>query len=117
MQYLIAFSLSFALALILIPYVRKIARLNGYLAYPQKDRWHKRPTALLGGIGIFLAFLVSYLVLPLQGTHQNYIIIGISCVLFIIGLTDDLRGLSPFWKLSVQIISGVILQRRRPCGR
>jgi len=45
--------LSFAGTLVLTPVVRALARRRGVVARPKSDRWHKKPTALLGGGAIF----------------------------------------------------------------
>ena len=42
---------SFALALALTPVVRVLARRWGFIAKPKTDRWHKKPTAMMGGVG------------------------------------------------------------------
>jgi UDP-GlcNAc:undecaprenyl-phosphate GlcNAc-1-phosphate transferase len=44
--YFITF-LSFFLCLALTPVVRLVAIKKGWIAYPTKDRWHKKPTATL----------------------------------------------------------------------
>ncbi|MBL7132254.1 MAG: undecaprenyl/decaprenyl-phosphate alpha-N-acetylglucosaminyl 1-phosphate transferase, partial [Candidatus Omnitrophica bacterium] len=56
--YLLAFVSALVLSLSLTPIVIKIAYKFGYVAKPNQLRWHKNTTALLGGIGIFVAFLI-----------------------------------------------------------
>ena len=46
--------LAFLLCLAATPVVREIAKRKGWVAYPSKQRWHKQPTALLGGVAIYL---------------------------------------------------------------
>ena len=41
---------AFAAAAASTPVVRALARRFGFVAMPKKDRWHKKPTAMLGGI-------------------------------------------------------------------
>ena len=53
--------ISFALALGLTFAVRELARRYGFVAKPKSDRWHKRPTAMMGGVAIFLATVVAVL--------------------------------------------------------
>ena len=53
MQVLIPSS-AFLLCLVATPVVRRIALRKGWIAYPSKQRWHKKPTALLGGVAIYL---------------------------------------------------------------
>ena len=61
MNYLAFFSLSLLLSAALTPLVKLLAVKTGYVVQPRTDRWHKKPTPLLGGIAMFLAFAVCYL--------------------------------------------------------
>ena len=60
--HLLAVAASAVLALGLTPVVQIVARRYGMIAKPKTDRWHKKPTAMLGGVVIWLALVVSYLV-------------------------------------------------------
>ena len=55
MRYTFYFLISLAISLTFTPLVKFFALKNGFVAYPRADRWHKHPTALLGGISIYLA--------------------------------------------------------------
>ena len=96
-------AVAFALALILTYLVRKYARRYGYVAKPKADRWHKKETALMGGIAIFLTtFLVYILFVP--KTSEAWVIITGSSFLFVVGLIDDLLFIKPYQKLIGQFI-------------
>src|SRR5438034_10447896 len=56
-------AVSFALALMLTPLVRMLARRWGFVAKPKTDRWHKNSTAMMGGVAIWLAVAGTYLFL------------------------------------------------------
>ena len=56
---LYAFSISFALVLVLTPVVKLLANRFGYVAQPAGSRWHKEPTPLLGGVAIFFGVMFS----------------------------------------------------------
>jgi UDP-GlcNAc:undecaprenyl-phosphate GlcNAc-1-phosphate transferase len=91
----------FALSLALIPLCRAAALRLGYTAKPKADRWHRRPTALLGGVGI--AATVAVLQLSLAGpTELGVLLIG-ATLMFGLGLIDDLVALKPYTKLVVEI--------------
>src|SRR5437016_3701233 len=94
---------SFALALALTPIVRLLARRVGLVAKPKTDRWHKKPTAMMGGVSIWLAVVITYL-LFLPHTPQTWVIVTISTFLFFVGLLDDLIHIKPYQKLIGQII-------------
>jgi UDP-GlcNAc:undecaprenyl-phosphate GlcNAc-1-phosphate transferase len=65
MLYLVT-PLSFLLCLAATPVVRRIALKKGWIAYPSEQRWHKKPTALLGGIAIYLGIAVPLLLMAQQ---------------------------------------------------
>src|SRR3982750_2305352 len=92
---------SFALALILTPVVRALARRYGVVARPKTDRWHKKPTAMLGGVSIFLSvaavIIFSLFFVPARAdeiaNHDRaylWVVTGASAFLFLVGLADDL---------------------------
>jgi UDP-GlcNAc:undecaprenyl-phosphate GlcNAc-1-phosphate transferase len=46
---------AFAASVVLTPIVRAAARRIGAVARPKADRWHTKPTAMLGGVAIVIA--------------------------------------------------------------
>ena len=102
--------LSFAGTLVLTPVVRALARRRGVVARPKSDRWHKKPTALLGGGAIFtVVAAVNLALVPL--TPQARVVLCAGAFLFLVGLIDDFFNLKPYQKLS-----GQIMGRRRSFG-
>ena len=88
--------------------VRSVARRSGWLAHPRPERWHRESTALFGGVAIYLAFVGAALaVLPLTRTVLG--LIGLTTVMFLTGLIDDIRELRPQSKLVVQLACGLLL--------
>ena len=108
MQYILFFLVPFVLSLALTPIVRQIALKNGLVSYPRPDRWHKRPTALLGGISIYLASVISAFIFGLINKNAWGLFLG-ATFLFIIGLADDKFHFAPYIKLFAQIIAGCII--------
>ncbi|MFY9621663.1 MAG: hypothetical protein WAQ99_17755 [Pyrinomonadaceae bacterium] len=94
---------SFALALALTPVVRLAARHFGLVAKPKTDRWHKKPTAMMGGVAIWLSVLITYIFF-LPHTAHTWVIITVSSFLFFVGLVDDLIHTKPYQKLIGQIV-------------
>ena len=88
--------------------VRAFAVRKGYVAKPKTDRWHKRPTAMLGGIAIFLATLAGYL-LFVPKTQETLVLMGGASFLFALGLLDDLITIKPYQKLIGQLIGVTVL--------
>ena len=62
MYLIVPFLATFLLALSLTWVVRSVARVYGIVAAPRQDRWHSRPTALLGGCAIYASFALGCLV-------------------------------------------------------
>ena len=89
------------------PLVRLFALRNGFIPYPRSDRWHKNPTANLGGVGIYFAFLISAIFFNFINKAALGLIAG-GTFLFIVGLIDDKFHLTPYTKLFSQIIAGCI---------
>lgn len=106
------FLLSFVLSLALVPAVRWLGFRLGKVYQPRSDRWHSRPTPTLGGIGIFLAFLISLLVsfgVEREWSGFNWSLLAGSALMFGLGLLDDLRRLAPPTKLVVQFLAAAIV--------
>jgi UDP-GlcNAc:undecaprenyl-phosphate/decaprenyl-phosphate GlcNAc-1-phosphate transferase len=111
--------ISFAACLILTPVVRRLALAKGWMAAPSKDRWHDKPTALLGGIAIYIGLALplfmsadfSTLVEQFSGTGPLHrvpdigaVIWGGATALFVLGLLDDFLNIKPHTKLVGQIL-------------
>jgi UDP-GlcNAc:undecaprenyl-phosphate GlcNAc-1-phosphate transferase len=107
-SHLLAVAASFGLALTLTPVVRAVARSIGMVAKPKTDRWHKRPTAMLGGVAIWLSVVVSYLIF-IPPTVYGWVIIGASTFLFLVGLADDLIHTKPYQKLIGQVMGSAFI--------
>ena len=117
---LIAIAASFVLALALTPVVRALARRWGVVARPKTDRWHKKPTAMLGGVAIFLsvaAVILFYLFfIPARtdeiANHDRaylWVVLGASAFLFMVGLADDLFHAKPYQKLIGQVMGAAFI--------
>ena len=107
-SHLLAVAASFALAIVLTPIVRAVARNIGMVAKPKTDRWHKQPTAMLGGVAIWLSVVVSYLIF-IPATVYGWVIIGASSFLFLVGLADDLIHTKPYQKLIGQVMGSAFI--------
>jgi UDP-GlcNAc:undecaprenyl-phosphate GlcNAc-1-phosphate transferase len=124
------FMIAFISSAILTAIVRKLSTKRAFLSHPVEDRYHKASVPLGGGSAIFvtmtaaiLAGLVSakiyltdgfpdlfgpaadeYATNFLNKTTELLVIILSITVLFAVGLWDDKKHLSPFFKLAVQFI-------------
>ena len=118
---LLSFISSLFLSSLLMPRIIFIATKNRLLDTPDNERKvHKKIITNLGGIGIYISFLVVSLFssitlmnFTLYGNisffHKwNYIIIS-TLTLFITGVKDDLAGLSPSKKIFAQAVAAFIV--------
>ncbi|HEV8590699.1 MAG TPA: MraY family glycosyltransferase, partial [Pyrinomonadaceae bacterium] len=100
--------ISLMVAAVMTLAVRAFASRNGFVAKPKSDRWHRRPTAMLGGVAIFLATLLMY-ALFLEKTPESQVLIAGSSFLFLVGLLDDILNIKPYQKLIGQLIGATII--------
>ena len=80
----------------------------GWVAGPRQDRWHQKPTALLGGVGIYFAFVVGFLIFAPK-LPNTIAILGAGTLLFVTGLVDDAIHIKPYAKLVLQLIASATL--------
>jgi UDP-GlcNAc:undecaprenyl-phosphate GlcNAc-1-phosphate transferase len=109
--YLLPIIVSFALALGLTPAVRRLARHWGMVAQPKADRWHNKPTAMMGGLAIFLTVSIAYLLFIRQMPNWPYgwvVMLG-SAALFVVGLVDDILHIKPYQKLIGQVMGASLI--------
>jgi UDP-GlcNAc:undecaprenyl-phosphate/decaprenyl-phosphate GlcNAc-1-phosphate transferase len=92
------------------PVARMTARRIGFVDHPNARKQHVKPTPMLGGVAIYLACILT---LVLLGDHFYVnqvagIALGATLVSFM-GLWDDRWGLSPWVKLGGQFLAAGIL--------
>lgn len=104
--------------LAMTPLVRSVTRRLGYVAKPSVDRWHQTPTALMGGVAIFLGCAAGILVglatgaTRLLGAPYALQVAGIlasAILMFATGLIDDVVRFRPATKLVLQFIAAAVL--------
>jgi UDP-GlcNAc:undecaprenyl-phosphate GlcNAc-1-phosphate transferase len=101
------FLIPLAISLILTPVCRFAAHRLGYVAKPKEDRWHRRPTALFGGVAIAVAALAMAASLGFRG--PTGVLVASSFLMAVFGVLDDVLGLKASTKLIVQISVASIL--------
>ena len=94
--------------LVLTPVVIWGARRFDWVAYPQEDRWHGTPTALMGGIAIVGAATGAFVLN--QPSPALQAVWGAGLLMFGVGLVDDQWRVGPVTKLTMQVVAtGVLL--------
>ena len=119
--YLATFVGSLLLSFVLTKYVRDVATARGWVAAPALERHlHSHPLPRFGGVAIFLSFLLTSAVVLLTGWHHFAVDFGLSfrilltillpgCLIFGLGVYDDIHSVSPYAKVAVQAVAGTML--------
>jgi len=102
-----AFPLSALGVLLLTPLVIRLARWQEWVSYPREDRWHGRPTALMGGIAIYGAVTIGlFAALP---PGDVWAVWSGATLMFVVGAVDDLARIRPAAKLAAQVVATGLL--------
>lgn len=97
-------SSSFLLTLLLIPVVRRLAISWGCISLPSTERWHRQPTPYLGGVAFFVGWLLpAFMFSP--APLSSFPLFLVASQMFLLGLYDDLRSITPATKLVGQMIA------------
>ncbi len=101
---------SFVICFLIIPVIIKYSLEKNLVDIPGRRKIHKKITPSMGGIAIFIGFIIAALIwmdIP-QWKETRYLLIAL-CIVFFIGVRDDLVPLRPFMKLLGQIVAALII--------
>lgn len=98
----------FIFVVLIIPYIKKIAKVINAIDIPRGRHIHKKPTPKLGGLAIFFGFLLGYMIFGTHSVTMNSILIG-SFIIIIFGVIDDITELSPITKLIGQLAAALVI--------
>lgn len=108
-DFLILIGAVFAVSVACTWLMRTVARRRGWLDPPRPDRWHREPTALFGGVSIYVVFMAGVILLMPSWSPARAGLIVLTTLMFTTGLLDDVRELRPQTKVVVQVASGLLL--------
>lgn len=99
------------------PFVVKLATRMNWVVEPDERRVHKVPTPDVGGIAMFLGFIVALAIAWQMGRfspvfNNNSEPLGVllaAVVIFATGLVDDIREISSPAKVTGTVIAGLVL--------
>lgn len=103
----IALVICFIAAVIITPIIKKIAIKIGAVDQPNDRKVHVKVMPRLGGLAIFLSFVIGFLILLPETMVAWPILIG-AMMITAIGVLDDLMELSAKTKLAVQVAAAVV---------
>ncbi len=109
MHYALPFIFSCVLSLFFTSVIRKIAIKYGRTAKPREDRWHSAPTALFGGVAIYLTSIIAMLFFAIPLTKEFTGLLAGGSLIFLMGVIDDFHPIKPYTKLMAQITAAVVV--------
>ncbi len=100
--------ITFLASSLLVPIVKKIAIHIGAQDEPNKRRINKIKMPTLGGLAIFLSFMLGYILFAQTSKVMLPILMG-GILIIIMGMIDDINPVKAKYKLIVQVIASLIV--------
>lgn len=112
-DYILVFFIAFCLSFLLTPLVKLASRKMGWLDYPNWRKMNKDPVPLMGGLAIYIGFVISLLSVMFKNPFRDNLykfwgLLAGSFIIVLIGFVDDVNGLSARRKLFYQITASAI---------
>ncbi|MEK4027892.1 MULTISPECIES: MraY family glycosyltransferase [Bacillaceae] len=105
---LFAFLMCVLLSLAITPLVKKMAIAVGAIDKPNYRKVHETVMPRMGGLAIFISFMIGLLLLKPQSPFNAAIVIG-SVIIIITGVLDDRFELSAKVKLGGQLLAALVV--------
>lgn len=96
----------FVLSITLTPLIIKLAPMIGAVDKPNNRKVHQKVMPRMGGLAIFISFLVGSLIVSPNDPFHLAIIIG-AFIIIMIGMLDDIYELSAKWKVAGQLAAAM----------
>lgn len=109
-RYIFSFMLSFAVSFVLIPIIITVLRKLDILDRPDHRKVHKAPIPRMGGIAIYIGFVIPMLFIMFYDNPQKGIVYGAGIAL-VVGAIDDILGISAIIKLIVLFALTLLIGR------
>ena len=116
-SYLIVGLIAATTTAVTMPFVIRLAHRQGWMATPDERRMHPVPTPDVGGIAMFIGILAAVVGASLLSDFDQLFqdsteIIGVvvaSAIIFVLGIVDDIRDVSPPAKVTGIVVAAVAL--------
>ena len=103
-----ALVVAFLVAVITTPVVKNLAFKMGAVDVPKDNRrMHDHPIPRMGGLAIFLGFLLSVLVFLDLNNQLRGMLLG-AVIIVVLGIFDDIYSLKAMFKFCVQIAAALV---------
>ena len=104
----LALAVALIVSFLMTPVVKTFAYKVGAIDVPKDDRrMHKVPVPRLGGLAIFIGFMVSIFIFVPITPEMRSILLG-AVVIVVLGVVDDIMALPAMLKFVVQIVAALI---------
>ncbi|MGJ9458151.1 glycosyltransferase family 4 protein [Oceanobacillus sp. CF4.6] len=103
----IALVICFIASMLITPFVIKLAIKVGAVDKPNERKVHQKLMPRLGGLAMFISFLIGFLLFIPETMEAWPILLG-ACIIVTIGIIDDLKELSAKTKLIGQIAAAAV---------
>ncbi len=98
----------FLFVLAITPFIKKVAEHVGAMDIPDARKVHKNPIPRLGGLGIYMGFLLGYILFGSMSLKMNAILIG-SFIIIVTGIVDDIKPIPAKVKFLFQIVAAAVV--------
>jgi UDP-N-acetylmuramyl pentapeptide phosphotransferase/UDP-N-acetylglucosamine-1-phosphate transferase len=103
-------TVSFAITFLAVPAVIRVADEKGLFDLPDSRKLHTKAIASLGGVGIFIGFLISALLfIPTAKNPELQYLFAAALLTFFLGIKDDILVLSASKKFLGQLAAAAII--------
>ena len=99
---------AFLVALAMTPLAIRLARKYNIVDMPNQRKVHTNPTPRMGGIAIYVGFVVGTLLLAEYTRQVAALLIG-GTIVMLTGLIDDFKDISPKLKMLGQVLGALVL--------
>lgn len=99
---------AFLFAYLSMPFFRALAIRFGIIDFPGERKMHQIATPLMGGAAIYFGLIVGLLLNAQFGRDVLAILIG-ATIIFLLGVADDMKGLSARFRIAVQLVAALIV--------
>ncbi len=113
-EYLAVFMATAGLCVVLTPWAMKWAVHWNLLDHPGGHKSHDTAVPYLGGVAIVTTFALTVIIISLlwspQSIHNELLVVLAAAVfLALVGLVDDLRHVSPAWRIVAEIAAALVV--------
>ena len=101
-------AITFLTSLLIVPISKIAAEHTGALDKPDERKVHRKITPRMGGLAIFAAFILGYMLYAQSSIQMLSILIG-GFIVILTGIFDDIKPIKARYKLLLQILAASVV--------